>query len=617
MTNQVAYYGPASNIDEALQRLASHDGFIACDTETVSIKDRRLIGIGFAWGTHEAIYFMAWQGEGHPEHAPNSAYFFHAIQTLHDKRPKIGWNFSFDLDSLEPLVGELSSWEDASIACRVQALPNSLEDTAADLWGDNHQVISDILTKKPNGDNIQNMLLVDPRKVAWKCLMDCTATYKAWEIIKGPLWLSESTEPHTWTHPIFGNKFDVTVAMKKAYALDRALIPVLRRMGKKGVKLNKERLLAHYHKLAAEKFQYQSFCQQQLGFEPGSNQQAGYILALRGNMLPWTKNGKYKRLRVDEETLLGLSDPLARIILEYRDRADDLSDVIEKYLGKPKGVKGKRVPYTEWEAWDRVPSHWRLDLATGRLASYEDNLQNKKASLRDVFEPDSGTWTWWDASQIEMRIFADMSEDPALLDAYRNNESVHLMTMHALFPGEPRYLCCGFDKCSCNGNNENPLYIDSKTFNFAMIYFAIAQTLAKQTRRPVEVCQQLSERWLVKYRGGYRFMLDCVEHSVDHDWIETYEGRRIRLPDAALMGEDHKGKCDINYRVQGTAAWPIKVAMIQQDKDGIDMRIQVHDETVNDGDYDIEQTDLADFMGFPLLKHISTPIETKKGPIWA
>jgi DNA polymerase-1 len=618
VSNKVYYIGPAKTIDEALARLITHDTFLSCDTETVTTKDRRIIGLGFGLSRTEAIYFTMFEDENHAH--GRSPHWQTAVAVLKNRVPKWLFNASFDLDVIEPIAGEIDAWEDPSMMGRIQALPNSLELVAGLLWAEVHQTIQQIL---PKG---KTMLDLTPEAVAFKCLNDCMSTWHMVDLMRGPEWLTaEDSGNLYWKDEVLGKEYDVTPKMRKAYKLDRAMIPLLRRMGKKGIGLSYERLIAHYEKLAAEKFRYQAICEQMFGFNPGSNQQTGYVLAKRGNILPFTQPRGWKQLKVDEDQLLKLDDPLARIVLEYRWRADQLSDVIEPWLGKPKGAAGQKIPYKEWKFPERVYTHWRLDLATSRLASYEDNLQNKTPSLRDCLAPDNGVFTWWDLSQIEMRLFAHFSQDPLLLDAYANDKSIHLMTMDELWPGLWRYRCCRAHKCSCGQMDEVREYTDSKTFNFAMIYLAMAVALSKQTRRPVDVCEDLSQRWLNLYHVGHSWMLEQGAAGIERGYVETLEGRRCLIPDITERGSEerpeagihHSMVCGINYLIQGTAAWPIKVAMLRSDSDGLDQRLQVHDEVVIDGDVKEWTTGLHKTGPFAeLLPGIVTPYEVYKSPVW-
>lgn len=610
----VAYYGPEvfegkPTLEQVLDRLRNHKGWMALDTETVNTKDRRCIGIGLALGPREAIYFTAFQSEGKGacvEEHRRSPQLQVCLDVLMNEYDKVIWNSTFDLDVLEPIVGELTHWQDAAIVSRIQGLWNGLEDACKWLLGETHQVIADILPAK------STMLDVPWDKVAWKCMMDCIDTYRLYSMMEGPSWI-ERTNGFVW-RDVYGKSYDVTPKILDAYRLDRALIPVIRRMGKKGLKLNRDRIYAHYERLAVEARRYKDICLQMYNFNPGSNQQLGLTLAYRGHVLPFTQTRgprAYRQLKVDEDTLLSTNDPLAHIALNYRERADKLSDVVEPYLGRPRGAAGAKVPFKDWVFPGRVQSHWRIDLATSRLASYEDNLQNKTPELRDCYEADAGEFSWMDFSQIEMRIFAHLSGEPKLLRAYELGESVHLNTMHALFPGVTKYTCCGKDKCVCGMVVESPLYTDAKTFNFAVIYNAQATVLAKQTRRPVQQCDDLKGVWLAEYDVGHRFMLECFEHSVGHDWVETVEGRRIRLPPAEQQGEVHRATCDINYRVQGSAAWPVKRAILKCDSLEYDQRIQVHDEIVVDG---VGLEFPEEFSGY--IPGIPTPFETYHGKIW-
>lgn len=105
-------------------------------------------------------------------------------------------------------------------------------------------------------------------------------------------------------------------------------------------------------------------------------------------------------------------------------------------------------------------------------------------------------------------------------------------------------------------------------------------------------------------------------------WVPTLEGRRLRIPDvmqygaeegAIRKGIEHAKTCCINYRVQGSASWPIKQAMLIMDEQGFDQRVQLHDEVVNDGDHPNEfpKDEFAYLMG-----GVYVPWEVKSGVKW-
>ena len=247
-----SYIGPATTLEEALDRLRNHRGFLALDTETVNTKDKRILGLGFAASATESWYFPMFEGENAQGHGV-TPYAQVAMQVLNNPWTKVWFNAYFDLEVLETLQPDIDTinWHDVSIMCRVQAMHNSLEMNAGEYLGINHQTISDIL---PKG---QNMLSLPMPTVANKCMHDCMVTWMLWDMVQGDRWLEVDPVPFTWKTPVLGTQFDVTTDMIKAYRLDRKLIPLLRRIGSKGLALDYEFLRESYLRLTEEKRIYE------------------------------------------------------------------------------------------------------------------------------------------------------------------------------------------------------------------------------------------------------------------------------------------------------------------------------------------------------------------------
>ena len=301
----------------------------------------------------------------------------------------------------------------------------------------------------------------------------------------------------------------------------------------------------------------------------------GYILALRHNILPFTKSRK--QLKTDEDTLLGLDDPLASVVLKYRHATKLLSTYIKPWLGKK-----------------RAYTNFRMDLSTSRLASFDRNIQNIPPAVREIFAPDSGMWTWIDWSQIEMRIFAYITQDPVMLDAYRTGKDIHSITQEALWPGSDL--------------KDESIRGKAKEFNFSMVFFASVRTLSINSRLPMDLCAKYRMTWLDLYHEAHRWMEN--QARIQSEWVETLFGRRLRLPNPLEATEGHINKCKINYPVQGTAAGVVARGMIQCDDLSYDQAAQVHDELLIDGDVDPPDS-LAH-----ILPGIDLPFKVHKSPVW-
>ena len=564
------YRGP--DPDNAIARL-TRASILAVDTETVSLNDYSCIGIGVYWGDSEGAYFPVLPDMS--EHIPL------VMWKLSDPSvTKIYHNGNgFDLEVLEQLAREegFSSpddrIEDTSIMAQVHGLPAALQRIGEDWLGATDLFsISDLFKDY----SCKDMLEVPQSHTADKCLNDCRTTWQLWHYLRAR----------------------ISVQQRECYEVDRDLIPILRTMQAKGIRLRDELLLNHQERLQRQVLQAKRECEIE-GFNPASGLQGGYVLAARGNILPFTRSKR--QLRTDEEALEELDDPLAQVILDYRGSAKLLSTYVKPWIGK-----------------DRAYTHYRLDLATGRLASgrlnswdtINRNFQNIPPSMREVFRPDSGIWSWFDYSQIELRVLAQIADDKVLKDAYTHNKDVHRITAD---------------------NTGIPDRDRAKTFNFAMVYGASDRIISRRTKIPLDRVKPARAEWLNLYSGIARYMRKQQDNH--GDTVDSLFGRRMRLPepreDATINPrafESHVQKCAINYPIQGTAADIIKRAMIYIDRNyDWDQRIQVHDELVFDGDIDLPVLEKTKEPGSELNKlhplanmhpDLCTPFETKKGLVW-
>ncbi len=360
------------------------------------------------------------------------------------------------------------------------------------------------------------------------------------------------------------------------YQVDIKLAPILLRMGRRGIRLRQEVMEAWNTKLGEQVLFYKDICERE-GFDPAKNQQVGYVLAARHNILPFTKTRK--QLKTDEKVLKKLSDPLAQVVLGYREVAKLKGTYIEPCLGK-----------------SRFYTNFRMDLATGRLASYDRNIQNIPPKVREIFAPDSGLWTWIDWSQIEMRIFAYLTQDPIMLDAYATGKDIHTVTQLALWPN------------SVPGDEEYRLR--AKKFNFSMIYYAGVYTLSEDSGLPVADCARYRVAWFNKYRVAHGWMMEQIEEGKKLGYRETIFGRRLKLPDVDLTSQGHVDKCSVNYPVQGSAAGVVARGMLMCDDLGYDFPVQVHDELVIDGDVDPPES-LAH-----IVPGLHLPFKVQRSPVW-
>lgn len=211
--------------------------------------------------------------------------------------------------------------------------------------------------------------------------------------------------------------------------------------------------------------------------------------------------------------------------------------------------------------------------ATGRLSSSNPNLQNIPAKgdwakqIRAAFIPGQKDWLMVaaDYSQIELRILAHLSQDPALLKAFKEDADVHQATADEL----------GITRDA------------AKTVNFGIIYGISDFGLAKQLKVKRTAASEYIDRYFLKHKGVKAFIDKTIGEARANGYVTTMLGRKRPIPDINnpnLGLRSFAERTAINTPVQGTAADMIKVAMVNVSAKLKDQKaklvLQVHDELV-------------------------------------
>jgi DNA polymerase-1 len=221
--------------------------------------------------------------------------------------------------------------------------------------------------------------------------------------------------------------------------------------------------------------------------------------------------------------------------------------------------------------------------ATGRLSSSDPNLQNipiRRELGRDIrrgFIPRPG-WRLLSAdySQIELRLLAHLSHDPAFVAAFQAGGDIHRQTAAIIF---------GVPLADVTGE----MRARAKTINFATIYGQGAFALSRQLRIGNAEAKAFIETYFERFAGVRDFLAQCVEGARQRGYVETLFKRRRYIPELKernpamrAFGERVAG----NAPIQGSAADLIKVAMLRVHealaREGVAARmlLQVHDELV-------------------------------------
>lgn len=224
--------------------------------------------------------------------------------------------------------------------------------------------------------------------------------------------------------------------------------------------------------------------------------------------------------------------------------------------------------------------------ATGRLSSSDPNLQNipirtdEGRRIRLAFVPanrNTNVLLTADYSQIELRMLAHLSGEPALTAAFERGDDIHTTVAAEVF-NVPQ------DQVTRDQRAQ------AKIINFGIIYGVTAQGLARRIDGlDVKAAQELIWAYNKRFARIASFMDECVLKAKSDGFVETLTGRRRPLPDinsGVINIRNMNERMAINSVVQGSAADLIKIAMvnihraIHAEKRPLQMLLQVHDELV-------------------------------------
>lgn len=414
--------------------------------------------------------------------------------------------------------------------------------------------------------------------------------------------------------------------------MENQLVPVISKMELNGVKIDLKKLKAVEEELRVLNQQFSRQIKQIAGedLNINSNEQLSKLLfdtlKIEPKNIKLGKNGSYK---VDKKHLskLVIEHKIIQLILDYRK-----TETLLKFCNNlSEGIhpKTKRL-------------HCNLNqigTATGRFSSSNPNLQNIPnvqvkdfekdvlkllgSMFRKVFVARKGyKFIGSDYSQIELRVVAEMSNDPFLLKAYTENLDIHKLTASEVFD-------IPFDDVDSEQRSI------AKSINFGLVYgmsaIGLSESLTAITGRlhTKEDAQKIMNDYFKRFSGVKSFLERLVEDSDKKGYSTTLFGRKRSIPQLASNNtyEREKGKrLAKNSPIQGTAADIIKMAMIVCDKAIAEnnlkskMILQVHDELlfeVHRDEVKIMEKLVKDSMENAVKLSIPLEVELKTGTNWA
>ncbi len=361
--------------------------------------------------------------------------------------------------------------------------------------------------------------------------------------------------------------------------LEIPLIPVLSQMEQVGIGVDLAFFRRMSQELAVRLKTLESEIYEIAGepFNVNSTQQLSDILFKRMGLptegLKKNKSGHYSTASNVLEDLQKVDDEgIVKAIVEYRE------------LGKLKSTYVDALPELVNQEDGRIHTSFNQTGAiTGRIASNSPNLQNIPIrsevgqQIRRGFVAKPG-WVFLaaDYSQVELRILAHVSQDEALLDAFRQNQDIHSTTAAAVY---------SIDLKDVTYNQRR----FAKAVNFGLIYGMGAFRLARDSELTLAESENYIKEYFARFPGIQTYLDETKSLAKSQGYVETLLGRRRYFPvfRGSISGSNRQlwlraEREAINHPIQGTAADIIKIAMLNlhqklQPYRG-KMLLQVHDE---------------------------------------
>jgi DNA polymerase I len=396
--------------------------------------------------------------------------------------------------------------------------------------------------------------------------------------------------------------------------IEHPLIPVLTRMEEIGIRIDLDYLAEIGRDLEKRIAELETECYELAGehINLGSPSQLRILLydKLGLKTTRRTKTG----LSTDARALQQLVDqhPFVPKLLDYRELAKLKNTYIDAL-----------PPLVDPEDGRVHTTYDQTVAATGRLSSTNPNLMNIPIrtdlgkQIRRAFIPEKGNLLFSvDYSQIELRVMTHLSEDPILLDVFKNEQDVHTETAARIF---------GIDAGELTTKHRST----AKMVNYGLAYGMGAPGLADRLNIPVPEAQEIMDTYFEQF-GGVADFLDEVVHQAHTDgFTTTMFGRRRYLPELGsgnprvrAIGERQA----LNAPIQGSAADIMKLAMINVDRalaaEGLEtqMILTVHDELVfevPEGEQGAAQTLVEREMTGVCEMAVPLEVDSSFGPDWA
>ncbi|MEA3497538.1 MAG: DNA polymerase I [Campylobacterota bacterium] len=525
---------------------------VAFDTETTSLdsSSASIVGFSFCWEDSKAYYvpighfYLGVEAQISKEDSRRAIDMLnkHKLVLQNYKYDKVVVSKNFDL--------ELKLFADTMIMAWLldSDKPVGMDKLAVRLLNGYETIPFKDVVKK--GEDFSNVSLEDACKYAGE---DAFITFKLYHKIL----------------ELFKDG-DEEYLMQIAKTVEFPFVTVLDNMEKKGIKVDVEFLETlktkskeHLNILTDEIYQLSGE-----KFNINSPKQLGAILFETLNL---TASKKTKTgYSTNESVLVKIKDEHEVVpkILEYREAFKLHSTYIEPLLELGLKADDNKIH----------TSFLQTGTATGRLSSKNPNLQNipvrteSGRAIRKAFIASDGyKLVGIDYSQIELRLLAHYSKDPALLDAFINDKDIHMQTAIKIFGEEEAK-----DKRGV-----------AKSINFGLLYGMGARKLGEQLGIPAKEAKQYIDSYFESFNTVKDFLQSIQDNAMEKGYVKTLSGRKRRFDfeNATGMMKATYQRESVNTVFQGSASDLIKLAMNKIDtkyknNEDIKMLLQIHDELI-------------------------------------
>ena len=526
---------------------------VCLDTETTSTSaiEAELVGLSFAVKEFEAFYVPI------PAEREKALQIVNIFKEVYEnpKILKVGQNLKYDLEVLRNYNVQLQGpmWDTMIAHYLIQPELRHNMDYMAEIYLHYKTIHIDELIG-PRGKNQRSMRDLSPTLVYEYACEDADVTLR----------LKNKLEPDL-------KKFECE---KLFYDIEMPLMPVLAEMEMNGVCLDVDSLKETSTILTNRINELEKRIYELAGqpFNIASPKQVGEILFDKLKIVEKAKKTKTGQYVTSEEVLQQLRNKheIVADILEHR----GLKKLIGTYIDALPKLINPKTGHIHTSFNQTVT-------ATGRLSSSDPNLQNipirgeEGKEIRKAFVPEPGCLFFSaDYSQIELRVMAHLSNDPQMIEVFREGKDLHAATAANIYK-KP------IEEVTRDERTK------SKRANFGIIYGITVFGLAERLDISRDEAKQLIDGYFATFPEVHDYMEQAKQTARQRGYVTTLFGRRRYLPDINSANATVRGFAErnaINAPIQGTAADIIKVAMIRIHnrfrQEGIrsKMILQVHDE---------------------------------------